>query len=70
MNDIIFQDENGDILDIMFHDTPKYKKISCKRIRCFCFIEGINDYGYVFCPNVRLLNYRWRRKYDKSYTKK
>lgn len=55
MDSILTSDNNGDVIDVIFILNPKARKLSYKRIRCFCYIELIHDYAFVFVPRLKFL---------------
>jgi hypothetical protein len=69
MKGFVMRSDSGKIMDVMYTLEPKIRRLAIDRIRCFCFIDSILDYAYVYVPTMRATQIKWRRRkqYDKSH---
>jgi hypothetical protein len=53
--------EFGEIVDTIIKTDP-FRRITYKRGKCFCYIDQINDYVFIYPPALLLLRHKRRSR--------
>jgi hypothetical protein len=66
MNIITINNNDGNVIDIIYTINSTVCRHEYKRYKCFCFIESINDYAFMFVVQLALLRHKRKLNNDKS----